>query len=158
MVLSVLSIALVPAALIPAVEVDIQARRLPRGWLRLAGLLVLPAPAGTPLFPRRPGGSCLDSIASAVAGAVCAVAVLELSRRLVPGGLGRGDIRMAAVMGLSLGFPAIYRALGAAVLLCALVLVPRPGRQRRRDTAFGPFLLTGHALVAAWQLAELLHG
>jgi len=156
--LSLLSIALVPAALIPAVEVDVQDRRLPRSWIRLAALLVLLAPAGTPILPGGPGRGCVDSIASAAVGAACALAVLELSRRLVPAGLGPGDIRMAAVMGLSLGFPGIYPALVAAVLLCALFFVLRPVRHRRRATPFGPFLLTGHSLVAGSQLAELLHG
>lgn len=158
MVLSVLSIALVPAALIPAVEVDVQDRRLPAAWILCAGLSVLLAPGGTPLIAGIYGESSVGGAASAVIGAAWVVAVLIVARRLVPAGLGGGDINMAAVMGLSLGLPGIYYALAAAVLLCAPSLVLRPGGQRRRDTAFGPFLLAGHAVAAGTRLAELLHG
>jgi leader peptidase (prepilin peptidase)/N-methyltransferase len=70
-----------------------------------------------------------------------------------PGGMGMGDVKLAAVMGLFLGravAPAIMIALIAGVVLGA-ALIAKKGAQAGRKTAvpFGPFLALG-ALVAVF--------
>jgi leader peptidase (prepilin peptidase)/N-methyltransferase len=68
-----------------------------------------------------------------------------------PGGMGMGDVKLAAVLGLYLGravAPAIFIALMSGVMVGAAVIA-RKGAREGRTTAvpFGPFLALG-ALVA----------
>lgn len=84
-------------------------------------------------------------VAGAAAGGFFLVAALAK-----PGGMGMGDVKLAAVLGLYLGravAPAIFAALIAGVLVGGFVMA-RLGRAEGRKTAipFGPFLALG-ALV-----------
>lgn len=84
-------------------------------------------------------------IAGAAAGGFFLVAALAK-----PGGMGMGDVKLAAVLGLYLGravAPAIFAGLIAGVLVGG-VIIARLGQARGRATAipFGPFLALG-ALV-----------
>jgi leader peptidase (prepilin peptidase)/N-methyltransferase len=78
-----------------------------------------------------------------------------------PGGMGLGDVKLAAAMGLFLGVevvPAILIALAAGATV-GLVMIARHGHAaRKRAIPFGPFLavggvaalLAGHALIDAY--------
>jgi leader peptidase (prepilin peptidase)/N-methyltransferase len=95
-----------------------------------------------------PGGEPERLIAAAAAGGFLLVAALAY-----PGGMGMGDVKLAAVMGLFLG-PAVAVALLAAVLLGVLAgaaVIARKGTRAGRKTAipFGPFLAVG-ALIAVF--------
>jgi leader peptidase (prepilin peptidase)/N-methyltransferase len=137
--LSVVLIVLV----VPAALIDLEYRIIPN---RITGLgAVLALVIGTGLDPAGEPGRL-------IAGA-CAGGLLLVAAMAYPGGMGMGDVKLAAVMGLFLGravAPAIMIALIAGVVLGA-ALIAKKGAQAGRKTAvpFGPFLALG-ALVAVF--------
>jgi len=93
-------------------------------------------------------------IAGAAAGGFFLVAALAR-----PGGMGMGDVKLAAVLGLYLGravAPAIFAGLIAGVVVGG-VIIARVGAARGRATAvpFGPFLALG-ALVGLFAGDDLV--
>ena len=128
----ILVLVLVPVALIDAEHRIVPNRiTLPAA---VVGLVV-----GTVLDP---GGEVERLIAAAAAGGLLLAALIAY-----PGGMGMGDVKLAAVMGLFLG-----RAVAAAMfiallagLLAGLVIAARVGVRSARKTAvpFGPFLALG---------------
>jgi leader peptidase (prepilin peptidase) / N-methyltransferase len=93
----------------------------------------------------KPAGVPEQLIAGAAAGGFLLVFVLAY-----PGGMGMGDVKLAAVLGLFLG-RSVAVAIMAAVLAGALVggvIMARVGVERGRKTAipFGPFLALGGVL------------
>jgi leader peptidase (prepilin peptidase)/N-methyltransferase len=139
--LPVYLLAAVPGLLLGLI--DLRCRRLPD---RLVGALAVTA--GVPLAVLAPGrlGSALP-----VAGAVLIAYLLVAA--LPGGGLGLGDVKLAAVLGLILGL-AGWPAVVAGVLLphlingpIAVVLLVTRRAGRKKALPFGPALLVG-ALVA----------
>jgi leader peptidase (prepilin peptidase) / N-methyltransferase len=66
-----------------------------------------------------------------------------------PGGMGMGDVKLAAVLGLYLGravVPALFAALVAGTLVGAFVVARSP-EGRRTKVPFGPFLAFGGVLA-----------
>ncbi len=69
---------------------------------------------------------------------------------VAPGGMGGGDVKFAAVMGLMVGFPGILLAIwvsavGGGIIAISLVLT---GKKGRKDVIpFGPFMALGAAVV-----------
>ncbi|HEX6870109.1 MAG TPA: prepilin peptidase [Micromonosporaceae bacterium] len=130
-------------------RVDLACRRLPHqlvapaGWVSLATYAALAA--GT-------GG--WDRLLRAGAGAAVLAAVYLFVFLLPGGGLGFGDVKLATLLGLHLGWLGWSSVLYGAVLpwlingpvVLALLLAGRVGR--KSALPFGPALLTG-ALVAA---------
>ena len=108
--------------------------------------------------PTDPGGLPERAIAAAAAGGVFFLVVLAY-----PAGMGLGDVKLAAVMGLFLGravAPAILAGLliGTAV---GLALIARHGsRARKMAIPFGPFLALGGivGLLAGEELIDLYLG
>jgi leader peptidase (prepilin peptidase) / N-methyltransferase len=93
-------------------------------------------------------------IAAAAAGGFLLVAAL-----VYPAGMGMGDVKLAAVMGLFLGravAPAMFAALIAGTLIGALIIA-RVGAKEGRKTAipFGPYLAFG-GLVGLFAGDELV--
>ncbi len=89
-----------------------------------------------------PGGEPERIIAAVAAGGFLLIAAIAY-----PGGMGMGDVKFVAVMGLFLG-----KSVAAAVLLALLagtlvgvVVIARKGAAEGRKTAiaFGPFLAAG---------------
>jgi leader peptidase (prepilin peptidase)/N-methyltransferase len=137
-----LSVALI-LIVVPAALIDIEYRIIPNRITALGAVLALVI--GLALDP---AGEPERLIAGAAAGGFLLVAALAY-----PGGMGMGDVKLAAVMGLFLGkavAPAILIALIAGVLVGAVVIA-RKGAQAGRKTAvpFGPFLALG-AIVAVY--------
>jgi leader peptidase (prepilin peptidase)/N-methyltransferase len=137
--LSLLLIVLV----VPAAAIDLEHRLIPNAITGPGAVLALAL--GTGLDP---GGEPARLIAAACAGGFLLLAALAY-----PGGMGMGDVKLAAVMGLCLGSavaPAVLVALLAGTLL-GLVVIARRGAREGRKTAipFGPFLALG-ALVAVY--------
>jgi len=136
----VLGIVLV-AFLVPLTLIDLDSRTLPDRLTAPAAVLALVL--GTALDP---GGESERLIAATAAGLFFFVAWY-----VKPGGMGFGDVKLAAVLGLFLGQAvavAVFAALIAGVLVGAVVM-RRMGVARGRKTAlpFGPFLALGGVLA-----------
>jgi leader peptidase (prepilin peptidase) / N-methyltransferase len=128
---------------VPAALIDLEHRIIPNRITAVGAVLALVL--GLALDP---GGEPERLIAAAAAGGFLLLAALAY-----PGGMGMGDVKLAAVLGLLLGraiAPAILLALLAGVLVGAVVIAHK-GAQEGRKTAvpFGPFLALG-ALVAVF--------
>jgi leader peptidase (prepilin peptidase) / N-methyltransferase len=129
--------------LVPIALIDLEHRIIPNKLTALGAVLAIAI--GTALDP---AGEPTRLIAGAIAGGALLIAALAY-----PGGMGMGDVKLAAVMGLFLGSavaPAMLIALLVGVLFGALV-VARKGAHAGRKTAvpFGPFLALG-SLVAVF--------
>jgi len=144
-----LSVALI-LIVVPAALIDLEYRIIPNRITVLGAVLALAI--GTTLDPV---GEPARLIAGAAAGGLLLLAALAY-----PGGMGMGDVKLAAVMGLFLGAavaPAILVALLTGVVLGALVIAHKGVRDGRKTAVpFGPFLAAG-ALVATFLGQPLLH-
>jgi leader peptidase (prepilin peptidase)/N-methyltransferase len=123
--------------------VDVRCRRLPD---RLVATLAITAAVPlTVLAPERLG--------TALLAAVTVLTAYGILASLPQGGLGLGDVKLAAVLGLILGFagwPAVIAGVLAAHLIngpIAVFLLVTRRADRRRPLPFGPALLAG-ALLA----------
>jgi leader peptidase (prepilin peptidase) / N-methyltransferase len=99
--------------------------------------------------------------------ALAAGGLLLLAAVAYPGGMGMGDVKLAALMGLYLGAavaPALLVALIAGALVGLGVIVREGAAGRKRGVPFGPFLalggvvglLAGDTLID-WYLQTFLH-
>jgi leader peptidase (prepilin peptidase) / N-methyltransferase len=128
---------------VPAALIDLEHRIIPNRITALGAVLALVL--GLALDP---AGEPERLISGAAAGGFLLIALLAY-----PGGMGMGDVKLAAMMGLFLGSavaPALLVALlsGTAV---GIVIIARKGARTGRKTAvpFGPFLALG-AIVAVF--------
>jgi len=85
-------------------------------------------------------------IVSAVIGGVTGAGILLPLALLVPGGMGMGDVKLAALIGLLVGFPQVFIALLTSFVLggavaSGLLLTRRKGR--KNPIPFAPFLTAG---------------
>jgi len=132
---------------------DLERRIIPNKIL-LAGAIACIAIAA----PTDPAGLPERAIAAAAAGGLLFAVVLAY-----PKGMGLGDVKLAATMGLFLGravAPAILFALLAASL-AGLTLIARHGaRARKMAIPFGPFLALGGVvgMLAGEALLDLYLG
>jgi leader peptidase (prepilin peptidase) / N-methyltransferase len=101
------------------------------------------------------------SIPERAAAAAGAGGVLFIAALAYPGGMGLGDVKLAAAMGLFLGvevIPAMVIALLAGSLVGIAMMIRLGAAARKRAIPFGPFLalggvvalLAGHALIHAY--------
>jgi leader peptidase (prepilin peptidase) / N-methyltransferase len=115
---------------------DLELRIIPNKILLVASAIGLAIAAATD-----PGSLPERAIAAAAAGGLLFAAALAYPR-----GMGMGDVKLAATMGLFLGrnvAPAILVALLAGSLV-GLVMIARHGTAaRKRAIPFGPFLALG---------------
>ena len=123
--------------LVPATLIDLEYRIIPNALMAVGAALGLALVAVTD-----PSRLAEHLIAAAAAGGFFFVVVLAY-----PGGMGMGDVKLAAVLGLYLGgsvIPALVVALLAGTLVGA-VIIARKGAKAGRKTAvpFGPFLALG---------------
>jgi leader peptidase (prepilin peptidase)/N-methyltransferase len=127
--------------LVPMVLIDLEHRLIPNRLTLPFAVLALAL--GVVLDP---GIVAEQLIAGAAAGGFFLVAAL-----VHPRGMGMGDVKLAAVLGLYLGravAPAIFAGLIAGVLAGAAIMVRKGAAEgRRTKVPFGPFLALG-ALVA----------
>jgi leader peptidase (prepilin peptidase)/N-methyltransferase len=131
-----LSIALI-LIVVPAALIDLEHRIIPNKLTALGAILAIVI--GLALDP---AGEPERLIAGAAAGGFLLLAALAY-----PGGMGMGDVKLAAVIGLFLGravAPAILVALIAGVLVGALIIAQKGAREgRKTKVPFGPFLAFG---------------
>ncbi len=147
-------IGLVFVAMLAAVTLtDLEQRIIPNKILLVGSILCLAI-----ALPTDPGGVPERAVAAAGAGGLLFVAALAY-----PGGMGLGDVKLAAAMGLFLG-RAVAPAILAALLVGSLVglaLIARHGsKARKMAIPFGPFLALGGivGLLAGDQLIDLYLG
>lgn len=143
-----LSVALI-LIVVPAALIDLEYRVIPNRLTALGAVLAL-----TIGLVLDPSGEPERLIAAAGAGGFLLLAALAY-----PGGMGMGDVKLAAVMGLFLGravAPAILVALLAGVLVGGVVIARKGAREGRKTAVpFGPFLALG-ALVAVFAGNDLV--
>lgn len=128
---------------VPAALIDLEHRIIPNRLTAAGAVFALVI--GLALDP---AGEPERLIAGAAAGGFLLLAALAY-----PGGMGMGDVKLAAVMGLFLGrdvAPAIFVALVAGALVGAAIIAHRGAREGRKTAVpFGPFLALG-ALVGVF--------
>lgn len=142
---ALLAVALIGVVTCPLFTVDLQQRRLPIALVRpaMAGVLLA---LGLDALLIDGGGRRL---VTALAGAAAAVVVFHGLRLLSRGGMGRGDVRLAGLLGLLLMWLAPTATLAGLTLsfvLAAAALTPfllTRRLQRRTKVPFGPFMLIG---------------
>jgi leader peptidase (prepilin peptidase)/N-methyltransferase len=132
---------------------DLEQRIIPNRVLLAGAVLCLAIAA-----PTDPGGLPERLIAAAAAGGILFLVVLAH-----PAGMGLGDVKLVATMGLFLGravAPAILIALLAGSLVGVALIARHGARARKMAIPFGPFLALGGvaALLAGDQLIDLYLG
>jgi leader peptidase (prepilin peptidase)/N-methyltransferase len=132
---------LLVTVLLPITLIDLDLRLIPNAITLPASIAAVAAAAL--LDPSFVGEQL---VAAAAAGGFFLLAALAHPR-----GMGMGDVKLAAMLGLYLGravAPAVMVALVAGVLVGALVIAHKGAREGRRTAVpFGPFLALG-AVVA----------
>jgi leader peptidase (prepilin peptidase)/N-methyltransferase len=121
---------------------DLEARLIPNR-LTLSGVALGAAVAAAEA--RLPGACLGAALALGLFGAVYII-----GNRLYPGGFGAGDVKLAGLIGLELGFPAGLSALLLGVLIGgagALVLLGLRARRLKDPIPYGPFLCAGAAVT-----------
>jgi len=132
---------------------DLERRIIPNKVLIVGALLCVAIAA-----PTDPGGLPERAIAAVAAGGVFFLVALAY-----PAGMGLGDVKLAATMGLFLGravAPAILAALLAGSLVGLLLIARHGSGARKTAIPFGPFLALGGVvgLLAGDQLVDLYLG
>jgi leader peptidase (prepilin peptidase)/N-methyltransferase len=115
---------------------DLERRIIPNRVLAVAALIGIAIVAITD-----PGSLPERALAGAGAGGLLFLAALAY-----PGGMGLGDVKLAAVMGIFLGvdvIPALFVALLAGSLVGLAIIVREGAGARKRAIPFGPFLALG---------------
>jgi leader peptidase (prepilin peptidase)/N-methyltransferase len=131
------------SVLIVAAVIDLRHRIIPNRLI-LAGLVL-----GLPLVALQSWTSLLWGVAALFGAGLLMLAIAVVSR----GGMGGGDVKLAALMGLYLGPAGVAAALFLAFLAggAAAVLLLATGRKGRKDPVpFGPYLALGGILAALW--------
>jgi leader peptidase (prepilin peptidase)/N-methyltransferase len=138
-----LALSLAFCALLVIVTVtDLDRLTIPNGVLFAGAVVAVAGAAATD-----PGS--LPGRAIAAAAAAGCLLVVACAR---PGGMGMGDVKLAAVMGLYLGAavaPALLIGLAAGALAGFAVIARRGLAARKHAVPFGPFLALG-GVVALW--------
>jgi leader peptidase (prepilin peptidase)/N-methyltransferase len=89
---------------------------------------------------------------SALGGAI-GFAIFLLIAIVSRGGMGWGDVNLAALIGLATGFPLVFLAIIMAAILggiVAVALLIAKKRKRRQTIPFGPFLAVAAMVTLLW--------
>lgn len=95
----------------------------------------------------------VPGIAGAAAGGAIGLGLFFLVALIARGGMGLGDVKMAALIGLIVGFPLVFVALFLAVIsggVVASVLMMVKAKSRKQGIPFGPFLSLGAMATLLW--------
>ena len=130
------------AALLAVLVIDLEHRRVLNIMMAPLAVVALLASA----LPGQPG------LLSALLGGAVGLALFGGLALVGRGALGMGDVKLAGVIGLMLGYPAgIYALVGGIFLagLTALLLLLTRRATRKSTMAYAPYLVVG-AIVALW--------
>ena len=89
------------------------------------------------------------TILSSLLGGLAALAIFSLIHLARPGGMGLGDVKLAGLIGLMVGFPNILFALLLGMIaggLAALILIIQ-GQNRQQTLAYAPALAVGAWII-----------
>jgi len=95
----------------------------------------------------------VTGIANAAIGGAIGFALFLLIAIISRGGMGWGDVKLAALIGLATGFPLVLLAIIMAAILggiVAVAMVIAKKRQRRQTIPFGPFLAVAAMITLLW--------
>ena len=98
-------------------------------------------------------------VISAVEGGAAGLVIMLIPFFIARGGMGLGDVRMAALIGLMTGFPRVFIALFLSMIaggVVAAVLLAFGIKKRRQPIPFGPFLAVGAMATIIWG-SEIQH-
>ncbi len=146
-----LALGLVFVAMLAAVTLtDLERGIIPNAVLLVGTVIGVGIVAATD-----PGSLPERAIAAAAAGGFLLAALL-----IHPRGMGMGDVKLAAVMGLFLGSsvgPALLVALAAGAVVGVAIMLSQGAEARKRAIPFGPFLALGGVvgLLAGPELLDL---
>jgi leader peptidase (prepilin peptidase)/N-methyltransferase len=92
-------------------------------------------------------------IASAALGGAIGFGIFLLIAIVSRGGMGWGDVKLAALIGLATGFPLVFFSIIMGAILggiVAVALVIAKKRTRRETIPFGPFLALAAMITLLW--------
>ena len=92
-------------------------------------------------------------VAYAALGGAIGFGIFLLIAVVSRGGMGWGDVKLAALIGLATGFPMVFLAIIMAAILggvVAVVLLATRRRGRREMIPFGPFLVVAAMVTLVW--------
>ncbi len=92
-------------------------------------------------------------VVSYIIGFALGFAFLLLTALVSRGGMGIGDVKMAGLIGLIVGFPQVIVSLLIGILLgglVAIILLVLRLKKRKEAIPFGPFLALGAMLTLVW--------
>jgi len=95
----------------------------------------------------------VGGVANAAIGGVIGFVVFLVIALASRGGMGWGDVKLAALVGLATGFPLVFVAVIMAALLggvVAVVLLATKKRGRKQAIPFGPFLSVAALVTLLW--------
>jgi len=95
----------------------------------------------------------VTGIANAAIGGAIGFALFLLIAIVSRGGMGWGDVKLAALIGLATGFPLVLLAIIMGAILggiVAVALVIAKKRKRRETIPFGPFLALATMITLLW--------
>lgn len=130
------------AFLLTVLVIDFEQRRVLNIMVGPAAVVVL----ALSLLPQTP------SLQSSLTGGVVGLGLFMLVYFLSRGHLGMGDVKLAGLIGLMLGYPAVINALVVGILLgagAALFLLVTRRATRKSTMAYAPYLSLG-ALFTMW--------
>ena len=95
----------------------------------------------------------VPGIANAAIGGAIGFALFFLIAVISRGGMGWGDVKLAALIGLATGFPLVFLSIIMGAILggiVAVAMVIAKKRQRRQTIPFGPFLAVAAMITLLW--------
>jgi leader peptidase (prepilin peptidase)/N-methyltransferase len=95
----------------------------------------------------------ISGIANAALGGAIGFGIFLLIAIASRGGMGWGDVKLAALIGLATGFPLVFLSIIMGAILggiVAVVLVVAKKRNRRQTIPFGPFLALAAMVTLLW--------
>jgi leader peptidase (prepilin peptidase)/N-methyltransferase len=95
----------------------------------------------------------VTGVANAALGGAIGFAILFLIAIISRGGMGWGDVKLAALIGLATGFPLVFFSIIMGAILggiVAVALVIAKKRKRRQTIPFGPFLALAAMITLLW--------
>lgn len=121
----------------------------PSMLVALAASFFWPGLKGLDLLP----GAPFDRVLSSLAGGAIGLAAMALPYVVYRRGMGMGDIKLAALIGLATGLPSIFVALLLAVIsggLIASLLLLSKIKKRTDAIPFAPFLAVAAMVTLVW--------
>ncbi|MGB2798532.1 MAG: prepilin peptidase [Dehalococcoidia bacterium] len=92
-------------------------------------------------------------VLSALLGGAIGFGLMLVPYLISGGGMGGGDVKLAGLIGLAIGFPYVLIALFTAIItagVLAIALVASRRRSRKQTIPFGPFLAAAAMVALVW--------